>query len=517
MEEICQLVFTGQIKPDTDQETVETNLCQLLKKDLPFVKKLFEKAPLVIKKNVTHVRAEQIQHALHQAGALCRIEKVPADHASDASRIGEENFPQKQKEPAPEYDAARSEADQKSVRFDDILERYRKKLNIEQLDLAPDIGQERMLKAEIYIQHNRNEDVLCIIDTSARKNMKKGLVLTNRQCYYHLTGQKPQFVPLCDIQSMGVAGGLLKSVVINDGQEICDISAFLPEQQQAIFELLREIVSRAAGRDIAQKTQEDRAAGKEEVKRREPVIQVMAKKIPDSGQSADAETGHALDQMSFEELAAVFGREFWGTHYQNHPDFLNTLLKSYYKNADIEEEAVKPVVLFNAGKDFNRCEYGLLITDTMLYSINKRKAVRKQGLGSVQAMLYTVSGSQSLHINGSLFFELDKDHSGVFPHLVQLLMFRCGLEYNKAYMKKMISRKTHWSSCPQCHSKNIKSGFGYGKGFVATMIASAVTGSDALGLLFGGVAGEKAGKAVKICNKCKHKWKPGLLPNPFDK
>lgn len=75
-----RLVFHGQIRPGLDTRTVQSRLAALFRLDDAQVGRLFDSAPVVVKKNLTLEQALQCKEQFEHSGALCEVarEDMPA-------------------------------------------------------------------------------------------------------------------------------------------------------------------------------------------------------------------------------------------------------------------------------------------------------------------------------------------------------------------------------------------------------------------------------------------------------
>ena len=71
-----QLVFNGTISDGQNLGEVKRNLASLFKIDDAKVDLMFDRLPIVVKKNVDHDAAMKYQHALRKAGAVCQVEEA---------------------------------------------------------------------------------------------------------------------------------------------------------------------------------------------------------------------------------------------------------------------------------------------------------------------------------------------------------------------------------------------------------------------------------------------------------
>lgn len=79
------VIFDGELLPESDLETVRSRLAKILKLDPAGLERLFSRAPLVIRKAVDAPTARAIEKALTGAGAACRL--VSAAEASAAAPV----------------------------------------------------------------------------------------------------------------------------------------------------------------------------------------------------------------------------------------------------------------------------------------------------------------------------------------------------------------------------------------------------------------------------------------------
>lgn len=75
-----QVVFRGEIAPDTRIEVVKVNLAKLFKTDDARIERLFSGKEMVLKKGLSREDGERYQALLEQAGALCEV--VPLSFTS---------------------------------------------------------------------------------------------------------------------------------------------------------------------------------------------------------------------------------------------------------------------------------------------------------------------------------------------------------------------------------------------------------------------------------------------------
>ena len=71
-----QLVFNGTISDGHKLDQVKRNLASLFKINEAKVDQMFDRLPIVVKKNVDYDSAMKYQHALRKAGAICQLEET---------------------------------------------------------------------------------------------------------------------------------------------------------------------------------------------------------------------------------------------------------------------------------------------------------------------------------------------------------------------------------------------------------------------------------------------------------
>lgn len=71
-----QLVFNGTISEGQNLDKVKRNLASLFKINEAKVDQMFDRLPIVVKKNVDYDSAMKYQHALRKAGAICQLEET---------------------------------------------------------------------------------------------------------------------------------------------------------------------------------------------------------------------------------------------------------------------------------------------------------------------------------------------------------------------------------------------------------------------------------------------------------
>ena len=81
-----QVVFRGEIAPDTRIEVVKVNLAKLFKTDDAKIERLFSGKEMVLKKGLSRADGERYRALLEQAGALCEV--VPLSFTSPPPLAG---------------------------------------------------------------------------------------------------------------------------------------------------------------------------------------------------------------------------------------------------------------------------------------------------------------------------------------------------------------------------------------------------------------------------------------------
>ena len=71
-----QLVFNGTLSDGQNLSEVKRNLASLFKTEEAKVEQLFNRLPVVFKKNVDYDSALKYQQALRKAGAICQVEET---------------------------------------------------------------------------------------------------------------------------------------------------------------------------------------------------------------------------------------------------------------------------------------------------------------------------------------------------------------------------------------------------------------------------------------------------------
>jgi len=71
-----QLVFNGTVSDGHNLGEVKHNLASLFKTDKTKIEQLFDRLPIVLKKNVDYDAAIKYQQALRKAGAICQVEEA---------------------------------------------------------------------------------------------------------------------------------------------------------------------------------------------------------------------------------------------------------------------------------------------------------------------------------------------------------------------------------------------------------------------------------------------------------
>jgi len=72
------IIFDGQTAPEKDIQAVKDALIRTLKTNERSIEMLFTGKPVMIKRNVDAAVAQKYQKAFETAGAICRIEAIPA-------------------------------------------------------------------------------------------------------------------------------------------------------------------------------------------------------------------------------------------------------------------------------------------------------------------------------------------------------------------------------------------------------------------------------------------------------
>jgi len=88
-----QVVFRGEIAPDTRIETVKANLAKLFKTDDASIERLFAGKTMVLKKGLSRENGERYRTLLEQAGALCEV--VPLSFTPPPSPVAGKDTPEK--------------------------------------------------------------------------------------------------------------------------------------------------------------------------------------------------------------------------------------------------------------------------------------------------------------------------------------------------------------------------------------------------------------------------------------
>lgn len=494
-----RIIFTGELLPEQEKQVVYEAVGQLLKKDRLFIANLFDKAPIVIVKNASHKKALKWKEALKRAGVGCRIELIQITNSNKILDTKNPAISRHQDETGKEPHSIQessvvlcSNKKNSETNFEDILLKFKKQISSETISIAPDIRKDRLAKASINLNVARNEIVLLIVDSTNRQSMKSGLVLTDRAIYYRRAAMNSQSVSLGHIRTFGIKKGFLKSLLVNDSEEICSLDRLSEDQIAILYQFLREILIRYKNRQPDNKEDHGTETSTDET------IDLI----------------RALEWISFEEMLKCFASEISGPNFTVGDAVTDAMLLPFQSSEEERNSMQHPVAFFNASDMFSKSPTGLLLTPDLLYKIDA-DGVRKQTLHTIRSMEFVRMGELLLYINGAPFFRLEKDNTTLFPHVVQLFMFRCGCDYNASYFAKMISRDVHWNECPHCHSTEIESDFDYGKGFSSSTVITGLTGSHAVGTLVGGLIGQHKGKAIRICQRCKYRWKPEPLPNPF--
>lgn len=71
---LYEIVFTGQLVPGADMETVKANLARLFQADAARIAQLFSGRRIVIKNNLDAAAAEKYRSTIERAGALVSVE-----------------------------------------------------------------------------------------------------------------------------------------------------------------------------------------------------------------------------------------------------------------------------------------------------------------------------------------------------------------------------------------------------------------------------------------------------------
>ena len=99
-----QVVFRGEIAPDTSAETVKANLAKLFKTNESKIARLFEGREVVLKKGLGQEEGHRYRALLAKAGALCDLVPAPAETPPSLPRAGQN--PSACARPAENADAA---------------------------------------------------------------------------------------------------------------------------------------------------------------------------------------------------------------------------------------------------------------------------------------------------------------------------------------------------------------------------------------------------------------------------
>ena len=82
MDQFFDIVFNGDVVPGKSREEVVANIARLMKTDEASAQRLFERAPVVLRRRLPGESAKQVVQAFDRAGAVCRM--VPAGESPAA-------------------------------------------------------------------------------------------------------------------------------------------------------------------------------------------------------------------------------------------------------------------------------------------------------------------------------------------------------------------------------------------------------------------------------------------------
>jgi hypothetical protein len=83
-----RVVFKGELAWGYRPEETRANLKRLCKYSDATLDKLFSGDPSILKESLSYEMAQKYKDALHQNGAVCIIEEMPADAAQATAAVG---------------------------------------------------------------------------------------------------------------------------------------------------------------------------------------------------------------------------------------------------------------------------------------------------------------------------------------------------------------------------------------------------------------------------------------------